>query len=225
MRVLQGHRVGAVQDAPRENTDAQRHDARPARRQDEMRSVRQAAGAILSCKPERHARVRSKDLGCPGPGETETKKLNKAKAWTSGEDERLRQLIISNASVIDIAADLGRTVKAVRARALRLRIALGRSRAQGRNADRNRYRRIALAAAAAARMVMRWLAHVHLQDVWKSASGRAADRPRHKSQGRREGNLETFLAAAGGEASCRGARSPNSSAHIMFCVRETAAEQ
>jgi hypothetical protein len=25
-----------------------------------MRSVRQAAGAILSCKPERHARVRSK---------------------------------------------------------------------------------------------------------------------------------------------------------------------
>jgi hypothetical protein len=58
---------------------------------------------------------------------TETKKSN-AKAWTSGEDERLRQLVISNASVIDIAADLGRTVKAVRARALRLRIALGRSR-------------------------------------------------------------------------------------------------
>ena len=67
---------------------------------------------------------------CPGPGETETKKLNKAKAWTLGEDERLRQLIISNASVIDIAADLGRTVKAVRARALSLRIALGRSRFQ-----------------------------------------------------------------------------------------------
>jgi len=41
---------------------------------------------------------------------------------------RLRQLIISNASVIDIAADLGRTVKAVRARAHALRIALGRSR-------------------------------------------------------------------------------------------------
>jgi hypothetical protein len=65
---------------------------------------------------------------CPGPGETETKKINKAKAWTSGEDERLRQLIVSNASVIDIAADLGRTVKAVRARAHRLGIALGRSR-------------------------------------------------------------------------------------------------
>jgi hypothetical protein len=51
-----------------------------------------------------------------------------ARAWTSGDDERLRQLVISNASVIDIAADLGRTVKAVRARALRLHIALGRSR-------------------------------------------------------------------------------------------------
>jgi hypothetical protein len=49
-------------------------------------------------------------------------------AWTADENERLRQLIISNASVIDIAADLGRTVKAVRARAHRLRIALGRSR-------------------------------------------------------------------------------------------------
>jgi len=44
------------------------------------------------------------------------------------EDERLRKLIISNTSVIDIAADLGRTVKAVRARAHALRIALGRSR-------------------------------------------------------------------------------------------------
>jgi hypothetical protein len=28
--------VGAVQDAPRADPDAQRHDARPARRQDEM---------------------------------------------------------------------------------------------------------------------------------------------------------------------------------------------
>jgi hypothetical protein len=65
---------------------------------------------------------------CPGSGETETKKLNKAKAWTSGEDERLLQLIISNASVIDIAAELGRTVGAVSARAYALRIALGRSR-------------------------------------------------------------------------------------------------
>ena len=38
MRVLQGHRVGAVQDAARENTNAQRHDTRPARRQDERDS-------------------------------------------------------------------------------------------------------------------------------------------------------------------------------------------
>jgi hypothetical protein len=37
VRMLQGHRVGAVQDAPRAAPDAQRHDARPARRKDEMR--------------------------------------------------------------------------------------------------------------------------------------------------------------------------------------------
>jgi hypothetical protein len=61
-------------------------------------------------------------------GENHTKKTNKTKAWTLDQDERLRELIISNASVIDIAADLGRTVKAVRARAHTLRIALGRSR-------------------------------------------------------------------------------------------------
>jgi hypothetical protein len=62
------------------------------------------------------------------PRRTDAKKLNNAKAWTSDEDERLRELVISNVSVIDIAADLGRTVKAVRARAYALRIALGRSR-------------------------------------------------------------------------------------------------
>jgi hypothetical protein len=49
-------------------------------------------------------------------GEDHTKKPSNTKAWTSDEDERLRKLIISNASVIDIAAELGRTVKAVRAR-------------------------------------------------------------------------------------------------------------
>ena len=37
MRVLQGDRVGAVQDAPRADPDAQRDDARPARRQDALR--------------------------------------------------------------------------------------------------------------------------------------------------------------------------------------------
>jgi hypothetical protein len=61
-------------------------------------------------------------------GEDHTKKPSNTKAWTSDEDERLRKLIISNASVIDIAAELGRTVKAVRARAHALRIALARSR-------------------------------------------------------------------------------------------------
>src|SRR6202795_3270233 len=45
-----------------------------------------------------------------------TKKINNAKAWTSDEEERLRKLIISNAPVFDIAADLGRTVVAVRTR-------------------------------------------------------------------------------------------------------------
>ncbi len=57
-----------------------------------------------------------------------TKKINNAKAWTSDEEERLRKLIISNAPAFDIAADLGRTVTAVRARAQALRISLGSSR-------------------------------------------------------------------------------------------------
>ena len=62
------------------------------------------------------------------PGKTDGRKLNNAKAWTTDEDERLREFVISNASVFDIAADLGRTVVAVRARAHALRIALGRAR-------------------------------------------------------------------------------------------------
>jgi hypothetical protein len=62
------------------------------------------------------------------PRRTDAKKLNNAKTWTSDQDERLRELVISNVSVFDIAADLGRTVVAVRARAHALRIALGRSR-------------------------------------------------------------------------------------------------
>ena len=57
-----------------------------------------------------------------------TEKINNAKAWTSDEEERLRKLIISNAPVFDIAADLGRTVVAVRTLAQVLRISLGRSR-------------------------------------------------------------------------------------------------
>ena len=57
-----------------------------------------------------------------------TKKINNAKAWTSDEDERLRKFIISNVSMFDIAADLGRTELAVTARAQALRISRGRSR-------------------------------------------------------------------------------------------------
>ena len=48
LRVLQGHRMGAVQDAPPENTDAQRHDARPARRQDALRQLARPEGAAVS---------------------------------------------------------------------------------------------------------------------------------------------------------------------------------
>ena len=51
------------------------------------------------------------------------KKINKA--WTSEEDERLRKLIISNVPAFDIAADLGRTVTAVIARAQSLGIPRG----------------------------------------------------------------------------------------------------
>jgi hypothetical protein len=61
-------------------------------------------------------------------GSEATKKINSAKAWTTDEEERLRKLIISNAPAFDIAADLGRTVSAVRARAQALRISFGSSR-------------------------------------------------------------------------------------------------
>jgi hypothetical protein len=64
-----------------------------------------------------------------------TKKINNAKAWTSDEDERLRNLIISNVPAFDIAADLGRTVSAVRARAQALRISLGSSRLRIREGE------------------------------------------------------------------------------------------
>jgi hypothetical protein len=37
VRVLQGHGLGAVQDAARADPDTQRHDAGPARRQDALR--------------------------------------------------------------------------------------------------------------------------------------------------------------------------------------------
>jgi hypothetical protein len=54
------------------------------------------------------------------------KKINTSKAWTTGEDERLRKLIICNVPAFDIAA--GRTVTAVITRAQSLRIPRGSSR-------------------------------------------------------------------------------------------------
>ncbi len=60
--------------------------------------------------------------------EIATRKINNCKAWTSDEDERLRELVISNASLFDIALELGRTVVAVKARAHAIGIALRRSR-------------------------------------------------------------------------------------------------
>jgi hypothetical protein len=51
---------------------------------------------------------------------------NSSKPWTSQEEDRLRELVISNATAFDIAAELGRTVSAVKARARLLRLTLGR---------------------------------------------------------------------------------------------------
>jgi hypothetical protein len=62
------------------------------------------------------------------PEEITTRRINNCKAWTSDEDERLREFVISNASLFDIADELGRTVVAVKARAHAIGIALRRSR-------------------------------------------------------------------------------------------------
>jgi len=86
-----------------------------------------APASALSALPKRRISLQRREPGNEH-GETDAKKLNNAKAWTSDEDERLRELTISNVLVFDIAADLGRTVVAVRARAHALRISLGRSR-------------------------------------------------------------------------------------------------
>jgi hypothetical protein len=51
------------------------------------------------------------------PDEITTRRINNCKAWTSDQDERLREFVISNASLFDIADELGRTVVAVKARA------------------------------------------------------------------------------------------------------------
>ncbi|WP_210253909.1 SANT/Myb-like DNA-binding domain-containing protein [Bradyrhizobium sp. S69] len=49
-----------------------------------------------------------------------------AKTWTNEEDERLRELVVSEAEFADIAKSLGRTEKAVKARAYILRLSLRR---------------------------------------------------------------------------------------------------
>jgi hypothetical protein len=48
------------------------------------------------------------------------------KAWTIEEDQRLRELIISEADFTDISRSLGRSEKAVKARAYILRLSLRR---------------------------------------------------------------------------------------------------
>ena len=68
------------------------------------------------------------DSSLSRPEEIATRKINNCKAWTSDEDERLRELVISNASLFDIALELGRTVVAVKAHAHAIGIALRRSR-------------------------------------------------------------------------------------------------
>jgi hypothetical protein len=49
-----------------------------------------------------------------------------ARAWTNEEDQRLRELVVSEAEFADIAKSLGRTEKAVKARAYILRLSLRR---------------------------------------------------------------------------------------------------
>jgi hypothetical protein len=68
--------------------------------------------------------------GVEGPetsmtGDITTRRINNRTAWTAAEDERLRQLVISNASPSEIAEDLGRTASAVRARPMQNELPLG----------------------------------------------------------------------------------------------------
>ena len=86
---------------------------------------------LLPISGKRAAKAEARGLEGPETsmtGEIATRLINNRKAWTADEDERLRQRIVSNASLSDIAEDLGRTASAVRARAHAKRIALGRSR-------------------------------------------------------------------------------------------------
>jgi hypothetical protein len=51
---------------------------------------------------------------------------NKKVSWTPEEEELLRKLVVVNVPASEIAAELGRSVTAVEARAHSLRIVMGR---------------------------------------------------------------------------------------------------
>jgi hypothetical protein len=51
---------------------------------------------------------------------------NAAKAWTIEEDERLREMVVSEVDFAEIANSLGRSEKAVKGRAYILRLSLRR---------------------------------------------------------------------------------------------------
>jgi DNA-directed RNA polymerase specialized sigma24 family protein len=48
------------------------------------------------------------------------------KVWTTDEDERLRQMVVADCTLADIAIELGRSEKAVKSRVYFLRLSLKR---------------------------------------------------------------------------------------------------
>src|ERR1019366_4439420 len=68
-----------------------------------------------------------------GEGEMKARAENSGKLWTAQEDERLRELAVSNATPSEIAEKLNRTESATKARAYVLRVGLRRFRARRRD--------------------------------------------------------------------------------------------
>jgi hypothetical protein len=62
--------------------------------------------------------------------------VNSGKVWTIQEDERLRDLISSGATLPEVAKTLNRTESATKTRAYILRLALGRFGARRRGLSR-----------------------------------------------------------------------------------------
>jgi len=62
--------------------------------------------------------------------------VNSGKAWTIQEDERLRELVASGATLPKMAKALDRTESATKTRAYMLRLALGRFGARRRGLSR-----------------------------------------------------------------------------------------